>query len=111
MFKAFVVKAETETPELYDTIYMCQNRANRKGRKVQLTSEGLSNKQSTTAKQNTLKKKKKKKEEESNNKKKKTNKNKNKNKTKTKHTHTHTHTRRHDKAKKSLHDLDLGGRC
>ena len=61
MFKAFVVKAETETPELYDTIYMCQNRANRKGRKVQLTSEGLSNKQPTTAKQNTLKKKKKKK--------------------------------------------------
>ena len=109
MFKAFVVKAETETPELYDTIYMCQNRANRKGRKVQLTSEGLSNKQSTTAKQNTLKKKKKKKKkkEESNNKKKKQN----KNKTKTKHTHTHTHTRRHDKAKKSLHDLDLGGRC
>ena len=90
MFKAFVVKAETETPELYDTIYMCQNRANRKGRKVQLTSEGLSNKQSTTAKQNTLKKKKKKKKEESNNKKK-TNKNKNKNKTKTKHTHTPTH--------------------
>ena len=107
MFKAFVVKAETETPELYDTIYMCQNRANRKGRKVQLTSEGLSNKQSTTAKQNTLKKKEKIKEESNN--KKKTNKNKNKNKTKTKH--THTHTRRHDKAKKSLHDLDLGGRC
>ena len=61
MFKAFVVKSETETPELYDTIYMCQNRANRKGRKVQLTSDGLSNKQSTTAKQNTFKKKKKKK--------------------------------------------------
>ena len=56
MFKAFVIKAETESPELYDTIYMCQNRANRKGRKVQLTSEGLSNKQSTMAKQNTLKK-------------------------------------------------------
>ena len=85
MFKAFVVKAETETPELYDTIYMCQNRANRKGRKVQLTSEGLSNKQSTTAKQNTLKKKRKKKEESN---KKKTNKNKNKT-----HTHPHTQTR------------------
>ena len=110
MFKAFVVKAETETPELYDTIYMCQNRANRKGRKVQLTSEGLSNKQSTTAKQNTLKKKKKKKKKKVITRKNK-NKNKNKNKTKTKHTHTHTHTRRHDKAKKSLHDLDLGGRC
>ena len=103
MFKAFVVKAETETPELYDTIYMCQNRANRKGRKVQLTSEGLSNKQSTTAKQNTLKKKKKKKKKVITRKK--------QTKTKTKTKHTHTHTRRHDKAKKSLHDLDLGGRC
>ena len=101
MFKAFVVKAETETPELYDTIYMCQNRANRKGRKVQLTSEGLSNKQSTTAKQNTLKK--------SNNKKKQKQK-KHKKNTHT-HPHPHTHTHRHDKAKKSLHDLDLGGRC
>ena len=110
MFKAFVVKAETETPELYDTIYMCQNRANRKGRKVQLTSEGLSNKQSTTAKTKHVKKKKKKKKKKVITRKKK-NKNKNKNKTKTKHTHTHTHTRRHDKAKKSLHDLDLGGRC
>ena len=89
MFKAFVVKAETETPELYDTIYMCQNRANRKGRKVQLTSEGLSNKQSTTAKQNTLKKKKEKKKEESNNKKKKT-KQKQKQKQNT-HTPTPTH--------------------
>ena len=91
MFKAFVVKAETETPELHGTIYMCQNRANRRGRKVQLTSEGLSNKQSTTAKQNKLKKKKK--------------------KVIKRKTHTPTHTHRHDKAKKSLHDLDLGGRC
>ena len=103
MFKAFVVKAETETPELYDTIYMCQNRANRKGRKVQLTSEGLSNKQPTTAKQNTLKKKKKKKKKVITRRK--------KNKNTHTHPHPHTHTHRHDKAKKSLHDLDLGGRC
>ena len=75
MFKAIVVKVETETPELYDTIYMCQDRANRRGRKVQLRSEGLSSKQSTTAKQNTLKKKEKKIVI----------------KRKT-HTHTHTHT-------------------
>ena len=89
MFKAFVVKAETETPELYDTIYMCQNRANRKGRKVQLTSEGLSNKQSTTAKQNTLKKKKKKKKKKVITRKKQTNK-KQKQKQNT-HTPTPTH--------------------
>ena len=92
MPKAPVVKAETETPELYDTIYMCQNRANRKGRKVQLTSEGLSNKQSTTAKTKHVKKKKKKKKEESNNKKKKQTKTKTKTKQKqSTHTPTPTH--------------------